>query len=109
MQDKRKFYINVEEREISELKAGNNDEFTIYAGPNEIIALREIFEGMEHADMGTFWRSHMPFKEYHRDEDQDEYDHLLLKAYKMIYELGDDQSKQHVEQMPFFGEFNKLE
>ncbi|RPF50277.1 hydrolase [Aquisalibacillus elongatus] len=107
--DKRKFYVNIESREISELKAGNNDEFVIYGTPNDIIELRECLEDMEHAEMGTFWRSHMPFKEYHRDEDNDAYDACLLKTYKMIYELGDETAKEHIEQMPFFDEFNKIE
>ncbi len=107
--EKRKFYVNVESREISELKAGNNDEFIIYGTPEQIIELRECFEDMEHADMGTFWRSHMPFKEYHRDEDNDEFDQCLLKVYKMIHDLGDENAKQHVEQMPFYDELNKLD
>ncbi len=100
--DKRKFYVNVETGEISELKAGNNAQFTIHANPEEIKALRTCFEDKDHADFGTFWRSHIPFKEYHHDEDNDAVDSAMLRAYKLIYQLGDEEAREHISQFPFF-------
>ncbi|MFB9974375.1 hydrolase [Allobacillus sp. SKP2-8] len=100
--DKRRFYVNVETGEISELKVGNNAQFTVYANPEEVKALRKCFEDKDHADYGTYWRAHVPFKEYHNDEDNDAVDHELLRAYKMIYQLGDEEAKEHISQFPFF-------
>ncbi|MGM8216524.1 hydrolase [Bacillaceae bacterium W0354] len=107
--DKRKFYVCVETQEISELKAGNNDQFVIYGGPEDIIKLRECFDEMQDAEYSTFWRAHVPFKEYHHDEDNDSYDECLLRAYKMIYNLGDQETRNHIEQMPFFSELDKID
>ncbi|WP_035512784.1 hypothetical protein [Halalkalibacillus halophilus] len=109
MTDPRKFYVSIESKEISELKAGNNDEFVIYGGPEDIIALRECLDGMKDAEFGTFLRSHIPFKEYHKDGDNDAYDTCLMMAYKQIHKLGDEKTKEHIESLSFFEELDKLE
>ncbi|GAA0465022.1 hydrolase [Alkalibacillus silvisoli] len=106
--DKRKFYISVESGEISEYKAGDNDDFIIYGDPDEIIALRECMDNLKGAEGGTGFRAIIPFREYHNDDENDLYDYQLMKSYKMIYNLGDDTTKRHIETMPFFGEFNKI-
>src|SRR5690625_123985 len=106
--DKRKFYVSVESQEISELMAGNNNQFIIYGGPEDIIYLREIFDELQDAEFSTFWRAHVPFKEYHHDEDNDSYDESLLRAYKIIHELGDETTSKHIEQMPFFEQLKNL-
>ncbi|PKR78138.1 hydrolase [Halalkalibacillus sediminis] len=100
--DERKFYVNIEAGEISELKAGNNDTFVIYGEPNDIIALRECLDEMKHAEFGTFLRSHVPFKEYHHDEDNDAVDDCMIRAYRLIYELGVPETKKHIESFSFF-------
>lgn len=106
--DKRKFYVSIDSQEISEYKAGNNHAYVIYGGPEDIIRLREVFDELQDAEFSTFWRAHVPFKEYHHDEYNDSYDESLMRAYKMIYELGDEETKKHIETLPFFSEFDKL-
>ncbi|WP_188206554.1 hydrolase [Alkalibacillus aidingensis] len=106
--DKQKFYVSVERGEISEYKAGNNDDFIIYGDPEEIIALRECLDSVQSAELDTALRANVPFREYHNDHENDLYDYYFMKSYKMIYELGDETTKRHIESMPFFQEFDKI-
>ncbi|WP_411953705.1 hydrolase [Alkalibacillus sp. S2W] len=107
--DRRKFYVSIESGEISEAKAGNNDDFVIYGNPDEIISLRECFDELKGAEDATAFRATLPFKEYHRDEENDAYDYYMMKGYKMLYNLGDHETKQHIESMSFFDQFDRIE
>ncbi|MET3683615.1 hypothetical protein ABID56_001724 [Alkalibacillus flavidus] len=107
--NERKFYVSIETGEISEAKAGNNDDFVIYGGPEDIISLRECFDDLKRAEADTGFRATIPFKEYHQDDENDAYDYLFMKGYKKIYELGDAETKHHIESMPFFDQFEKID
>ncbi|WP_017187435.1 hypothetical protein [Alkalibacillus haloalkaliphilus] len=106
--EKRKFYVSIESGEISEYKAGNNDDFIIYGDPEEIIALRELFDDLKGAEGATGFRATIPFKEYHNDDENDSYDYHFMKCYKMIHHLGDESTRQHIETMPFYDQFGKI-
>lgn len=91
---KKKYYINVQSREISQISFQNNNDFIIYATDSEISQLRRKFSDIHRAELDTFWRSHIPIMPYHRDEPNDRYDDGLLESFQMIYELGDEDAKQ---------------
>ncbi|MFD3448707.1 hypothetical protein ACFDTO_29430 [Microbacteriaceae bacterium 4G12] len=97
--DKRTYYISIARGEISQVKSANTYSFAIQATDEEIIKLREIFDQAYEADMRSFWRSHVPFLEYHHDPQNDAYDERLQEAYKMIYELGDHEAQELIAQM----------
>ncbi|ELK45968.1 hydrolase [Halobacillus sp. ACCC02827] len=97
--DRNKYYINIGTREISLNHDANNDDFIIYATEEEVIGLREIFDEINNADNRSFYRAHIPFMPYHKDEDNDETDVDMKKAFQRIHELGDDQTKDHIVQM----------
>ncbi len=84
---KRKYYVNIGTQEISQIPFGTNSEFVIQANDEEIFLLREKFNEIHDADMGTFVRAHIPFVPYHNDSQNDDYDSGLKGAYQMIYEL----------------------
>ena len=73
--------------------------FKIEANDDEITQLRKYFDHHYTVGEANFYRSHIPFLEYHHDRENDEYDITLQKIYDMIYRLGDEEARQHIENM----------
>lgn len=91
--DRKKYYVNVRSREISQIAFQNNNDFTIYATTTEVTMLRKKLDDVHRAELDTFWRSHVPILPYHRDGSNERYDKALLESFQMIYELGDEAAK----------------
>ena len=98
MEQKNILYIN-RNGQISQVKTADTYNFEISANDEEITELREYFDQAYVEDLGSFVRSHVPFVEYHHDSNNDRYDEQLQKAYKMIYDLGNHETKELVAQM----------
>ncbi|WP_173915784.1 hydrolase [Halobacillus sp. Marseille-Q1614] len=96
---KKPYYVNIGTKEISINHDGNNDDFIIYADEYDLLLLREIFDEIDNADTRSFYRAHIPFQPYHQDMDNDEYDDGMKGAFRMIYELGDEKTKNHITEM----------
>lgn len=97
--NKEKYYVSIASSEISQVKVGNNASFTIYATSDEVRSLRGKMDNMHDADMGAFWRSHIPIMPYHNDQSNDDYDVGITAALQEIYELGNDEAKSHIREM----------
>lgn len=91
--ERKQYYVSIASKEISEVRIGNNDDFTIQATTDDIKELEQIFSDMSSAEMDTFWRAHVPIVPYHRDKGNDHYDAALSEAYAKMYELGDEQAR----------------
>lgn len=91
---KKKYYVNVRSREISQIPFQNNNDFTIHASNEEVMLLRKKLDQIHRAELDTFWRAHVPIMPYHRDAANDRYDQALLESFQMIYELGDEAAKE---------------
>ncbi|WP_077625006.1 hydrolase [Sediminibacillus massiliensis] len=97
--EKKKYYVNVGTQEISQLQAGNNKDFTIFATEDEVFQLREHLTEMYNSDVRGFWRSHVPIDPYHNDSPNDDYDEGIIEAFRMLHELGDEKTKAHIDSM----------
>ncbi|SEB04812.1 hypothetical protein SAMN05421743_11429 [Thalassobacillus cyri] len=97
--EKNKYYVNVGSQEISVNHDGNNDIFAIFATEEEVIELRAFFDEVHNADERAFWRAHIPFRHYHDDEPNREFDNGLRTVFSRIYELGDEKTKEHIGSM----------
>lgn len=97
--DKEKYYINIGTREISLNHDGNNDDFIIYATREEVTALREVFDEIYNSDVRSFYRAHIPFMPYHQDQDNDDTEVEMKNAFQKIHDLGDETTRNHIEQM----------
>ncbi|MFZ3576815.1 hydrolase [Virgibacillus sp. DJP39] len=97
--EKKKFFINMGTQEISQVKSGNNESFIIHATGDEVTLLREKMNDMDSANTRAFFRAHVPIMSYHNDQSNDDYDMGMTGAFQMIYELGNDQTKAHIESM----------
>ncbi|MUK90052.1 hydrolase [Ornithinibacillus sp. L9] len=95
--EKKKYYVSLQAGEISQIKYDNNDEFLIYATDEEIDELRSKINQMDDAAFGTFLRAHIPIKPYHEDPQNDDYDAGITEAFQMLYQLGDENTKSHIE------------
>lgn len=95
-QPKKTYYVSLESGEISQVKSASSWEYKIEATDEEILQLRQLFNENYSNEIGTFLRAHVPFVEYHNDSSNDKYDQNMLKAYKMIYDLGDDEAKSFI-------------
>lgn len=102
--EKQKYYVNLASHEISKTKYHNNDSWIIYATEDEVRTLRTRLNDMDSANMGAFWRAHVPFMPYHHDAENDAYDSSLTETFQMLYELGDEQTKAHIENMNILNE-----
>ncbi len=97
--EKEKFYVNIGTQEVSRIKAGNNDSFVIFATPEDIIELRELFDEMYDSDNLAFIRAHVPIKEYHNDAENDMFDQGMINVFQKLYTLGDEQTRDHIRSM----------
>jgi len=104
MMEKKTYYINLSSTEISQIKYANNDHFTIQATEDEVSQLRAKMDNMNDADFGAYMRAHVPIMAYHKDSENDAYDQGITEAFQMIYNLGDGDTKQHIEEMGVLGD-----
>ncbi|MEI3605448.1 hydrolase [Pseudogracilibacillus sp. SE30717A] len=102
--DKKKYYVSLQSREISQIQYQNNNAFTIYATPTEIQMLRKVLDNVHTSEFDTFWRAHVPILPYHNDPSNDRYDESLSNALSIIYELGDEQARKFIEESGILGD-----
>nr|WP_057772289.1 hypothetical protein [Cytobacillus dafuensis] len=98
-ENKKAYYIKVETGEISQSKTDSSWDFKIEATDDEIIELRDYFNQNYSTEWMNFFRAHIPFIEYHDDKDNDAYDSTIRKVYEMIYQLGDQEARRHIQSM----------
>ncbi|HAQ06482.1 MAG TPA: hydrolase, partial [Bacillus bacterium] len=98
-QAKKTYYINISEGEISSVSTASPWNFKVEATDEEITSLREIFDQSYSTGWQNFMRAHVPYVQYHYDRENDALDSLLVQTYEMIYKLGDEKAKQHIESM----------
>ncbi len=96
---KKTYYISVGTGEISKSNTDSAWNFRIEATDDEIAMLREYFDQNYSTEWENFFRAHVPFLEYHHDKQNDAYDETMVKIYQMIYDLGDQEARNHIESM----------
>jgi hypothetical protein len=99
LDERHDYYIEIATGEISRSSTDSPWNFKISATDEEITRLREIFDSSHSIDWQNFYRSHVPYIQYHFDRENDAYDENMHQVYAMIHELGDDDAKKHIESM----------
>ncbi|MFK2824738.1 hydrolase [Bacillus sp. B190/17] len=97
-EDKNVYYISIANGEIMRQPNVSPWNFKIYATDDEITVLRGLFDSNYSTEWENFFRAHVPYVQYHYDRENDQYDDRLKKVYKMIYDLGDEEAKQHIKE-----------
>lgn len=91
-----KYFIGISNGAITQKVADQNAGYTIYANEKELREIRSKLEKMNDASLASFFRAHVPIKPYHEDPQNDAYDEGLNELFQMLYELGDEQTKEHI-------------
>ncbi|MRX72436.1 hydrolase [Bacillus lacus] len=100
--EKQTYYVDIGNMRVVEVPVESSTQnFKIFATPEEVSALRDMMSENLSAEKETFVRSHIPYREYHYDPENDHYDLAMKKIYAMIHDLGDEQAKSHVAEMGF--------
>ncbi len=102
--DKQKYFISVGQGEISRIPYQGNDDFVIYATAEEVLMLRRKFDGLHDASFDSYIRSHIPFIPYHLDTANDAYDETITGIYQALYDLGDENTRNHIRSMGILDE-----
>lgn len=97
--ERKTYYIAVSTGEITQSRTSSPWNFKIEATDDEIIQLREYFDQNHANDWENFFRAHVPYVQYHHDRENDAYDSITVQVYNMIYNLGDEEAKKHIESM----------
>ncbi|MFO1444258.1 hydrolase [Bacillus sp. Bva_UNVM-123] len=101
-ENKNTYYITVGTGEISQSATASRWDYKITATNEEINELRSYFKQNYSTEWQSFVRAHIPFLEYHNDKENDEYDETMSKVYELLYKLGDDETRKHIEDMGFY-------
>ncbi|HUC91686.1 MAG TPA: hypothetical protein VMS09_06580 [Paenibacillus sp.] len=94
--EKKKYYISVQGQTIMEQQGDAAYELEIEANSEEIEKLRKLFVMLKESDHNCFFRAQYLAIPYHHDNSNDRYDYYLKEIYNYIYELGTDETKQHL-------------
>src|SRR5699024_56302 len=94
--EKKPYYINMGSMEISSVRYGNNEELVIYATENEAKDLRNKMDKLDDANLRSFFRAHVPFRPYHNDQQNDDYEDGMTEALQLVYELGSEETREHI-------------
>lgn len=106
---KKTYYISIANGEISQLSTSSPWDFKIEATDDEVIKLRESFDQVYSSDLKGFFRAHTPYVQYHYDRENDAVDNTNIQIYRMIYELGDEEAKQHIREFGVMSRINEQE
>jgi hypothetical protein len=98
-EQKSPYYISLGTGEISRNATSSPWSFKIEATEEEVGVLREYFNQNYSTEWQNFFRAHVPYVQYHYDRENDAYDETMEKIYGMIYKLGDQEAKNHIESM----------
>jgi hypothetical protein len=99
-QTKKSYYIDIENAQVyTEPVEAAEWQFKIYATDQEMKKLADYIEKNYDADMKTFELAHVPFVEEKEKAQNHNYDASMEGMYKMIYELGDDETRRNIEEM----------
>lgn len=101
---KKTYYVNMQAREISQIKFQNNHHYQITATNDEVNELRRLLNKVYDADRDAYWRAHIPFVPYHHDMANDQYDEAFTEALQLIYNLGDEQTRTYIDTTGVFSD-----
>ncbi|MDM5360917.1 hydrolase [Peribacillus sp. RS7] len=98
-ENRKKYYIWLPNGQITQDRESSPWNFEIEATDNEVIKLRELFDYNYSVGEENFYRAHVPYLQYHFDRENDKQDITLQKIYEMIYALGTEEGRRHIESM----------
>lgn len=97
---KKKYYLNIANGSIvDENTADTNANFAFYADEGDLNQVREKLENMDGASRGSYLRAHIPYYPEMDTPENAKYDKNLKELYSLLYKLGDEQAKEHIQSL----------
>ncbi len=97
---KKPYYIDIENAQIYPVPDEAAEwQFKIYADDREIAKIADYIRENYDADMKTFQLAHVPLVENKEETQNDKYDATMEEIYRMIYDLGDSDTRTNIEEM----------
>lgn len=98
MNEKKKYYIAVEDGQILEDQGASAYELEILATPLEIDQLQRLFAKKEKENFELFIDPHLPNRWSEVQSGVVTYNQYLAQIYELVYQLGTPETKQHIEE-----------
>jgi hypothetical protein len=97
MDERKTYYVAVGAGSILEDREAAAFEFEIRANEEELNKLQEMFEELSSADEAAAFRFPVPPVTASEQERTATYDHQIHDIYKLLFELGTEETKRHIE------------
>ncbi|MEO4051836.1 transposase [Solibacillus sp. CAU 1738] len=100
--EKKKVYVSIVHLTCNHYPTVSPSEFMIEIEPYKAKVFEKLFRQINTLETDNMVRAHLPYIPYHYDALNHEIDTRLKKIYALIHEFGDEDTKQFVEQLPYF-------
>lgn len=105
--EKQKYYVGVGSGQITRQPETTEWEFEIEATEEQVARLRELFDRAAKQNLDIAYVVLHPIEGTKEDHDLKNYDHTLQEIYRMIYELGNEETKQFISEHQIIQELGK--
>lgn len=102
---KQTLYVSVSNKSL-DAEASMNEQLEVRGTEEELGELRHLLEKLQRDDEETHFRAPIPFKSADHDKATDQFNEDLIKLYQIVYALGTDKTKTHIQNMNIL---NKLQ
>ena len=98
---KKAYYVDMTTEEVLP-EPLDSPSFRVFATPQEVSVLQRVLHKNQEEDFDTYISAHIPnyvVYEPFDDPRNKDYDASMIRVYSVIYALGDEEAKRHIESM----------
>lgn len=99
---KETLYVSISDQRLYRYPDESPWEFKIEVDREMVPVFQQLFSQINNIEFANFWRAHLPYVPYHMDKENDQIDYRTKKLYALVHEYGDQESKEFIEQLPYF-------
>ncbi|MEG9299091.1 hydrolase [Mangrovibacillus sp. Mu-81] len=100
METRNTYFIDISSGDVvPHAEEAKSVSYQIRATPEEVTKLKTLLEKNHDDEMSTFTRAHIPFREYHKDPENAQYDHSMKEIFEMIFKLGTEETRRNIKEM----------
>lgn len=97
--ERKRYYVSVQSGTIMPNQGDAGYELEIEATAEEVALIFRLFDKIAELDLAAIVRTPLPGIPYHHDWVNDDYDVCLQEIYQMLYHVGTEQTKEHIQSM----------
>lgn len=108
MNDKKHYYVSVSGKSV-EAEPSKTEQLQVLATENEINDLQILLDREKQGDNHTGQRAPIPYKSADHDPATDEFNDEIIDVYRAIYQIGTEETKQHIRSMNIIKELQNTD